>query len=334
MTQPLGVIGGGAWGTALAQVLAHKGHEVLLWTREPEVADAVNRTHENPVFLPGVVLNAHLKATPSLPEMAACAAWVLAVPVQHLRSLAVQLAALPPTEPPPQPLIVASKGLEVATLTLPSRILAEILPGHSLAVLSGPSFAGEVARGLPVALTLGCADDEASARWVAGFSGRSVRLYPTTDVIGVQVGGAVKNVLALACGIALGLQLGDNARAALISRGLVEMMRLAEALGGRAETLMGLSGVGDTVLTCSSLQSRNMAFGVALGQGARAEDLLAGRVSVCEGVPTAKAVRALAGKLGVRMPICEAVDDVLHGHIPLQEAIAHLLDRPSRPEGR
>lgn len=328
--QHFGIIGGGAWGTALAQALLRAGRDAILWAREPEVVEAIRTRHENPAYLSGIALDARLKATNALEDLAACDAWLLVTPTQHTRSLCRKLAAIAGDKTPP--VLVCAKGIEQETLALPGAIVAAELPRHALAVLSGPTFAAEVARGMPTALTLACAGAALGMALTQAISSSAFRVYYSDDATGAQIGGAIKNVLAVACGIAAGCGMGDNARAALITRGLAEMMRLGVALGGRAETLMGLSGLGDLTLTCSSPQSRNMSLGMALGQGQRLQDILAGRHSVAEGVFTAAAAAALARQHGIDMPIVMAVDAVLNHGAAVDATIASLLARPLRAE--
>ncbi|TWA67062.1 glycerol-3-phosphate dehydrogenase (NAD(P)+) [Azospirillum brasilense] len=328
----IGVIGGGAWGTALALAALRAGREALLWAREPAVVESVNAARENRDYLPGVTLPAELRATGDLAEAAACDAILLVTPAQHLRSACAGLAV---HLRPGTPLVICAKGIELDSHALMSEAAAAALPaGTPLAVLSGPTFAAEVARGLPTAVTLACADAALGARLVEALGSRTFRPYLSDDVVGSQIGGAVKNVLAIACGVVEGRKLGDNARAALITRGLAEITRLALALGGRPETLMGLSGLGDLTLTCSSLQSRNMSLGAALGAGRTLAEVLAERRSVAEGVYTAAAVVGLAGKKGVDMPLCAAVDAILNRGAGLDATIDGLLSRPFREEGR
>lgn len=326
----IAVIGGGAWGTAVALAALRAGRDAVLWAREPAVVEAINRDHENRDYLPGVPLPAVLTATGDDSVVAGADAVMLVAPAQHLRTVCQRLA---PHWKPGAPAVICAKGIEIATQSLMSEAVAAALPaGTPVAVLSGPTFAAEVARGLPTAVTLACTDTVLGARLVESLGSRTFRPYLSGDVIGAQVGGAVKNVLAIACGVVEGRTLGDNARAALITRGLAEITRLALALGGRAETLMGLSGLGDLTLTCSSLQSRNMSLGVALGAGRTLDEVLGERRSVAEGVYTARAVVALAGRLGVDMPICAAVDAILNHGAGLDDAIAALLARPFREE--
>ncbi|WP_114858363.1 NAD(P)H-dependent glycerol-3-phosphate dehydrogenase [Azospirillum brasilense] len=328
----IGVIGGGAWGTALALAALRAGQEALLWAREPAVVESVNAGRENRDYLPGVTLPAELRATGDLAGVAACDAILLVTPAQHLRSACAGLAA---HLRPGTPLVICAKGIELDSHALMSEAAEAALPaGTPLAVLSGPTFAAEVARGLPTAVTLACADAALGGRLVEALGSRTFRPYLSDDVVGSQIGGAVKNVLAIACGVVEGRKLGDNARAALITRGLAEITRLALALGGRPETLMGLSGLGDLTLTCSSLQSRNMSLGAALGAGRTLAEVLAERRSVAEGVYTAAAVVGLAGRKGVDMPLCAAVDAILNRGAGLDATIDGLLSRPFREEGR
>jgi len=324
-----GIIGAGAWGTALAQSCARAGLEVVLWAREPEVAEAVTLRAENHLFLPGVSLDPSIVAVVD-PEALGDAALLFATsPAQHLRAT---LTAFAPFIADGTPVVLCAKGIEAGTLKLTTQVLAETAPQARAAVLSGPSFAEEVARGLPTAVTL-AADDPALAEAIARAIATPVfRPYLSGDMIGAQAGGAIKNVLAIACGVVEGRALGASARAALITRGFAELSRLAVALGGAAETVAGLCGLGDLVLTCSSLMSRNMSLGAALGRGERLEDVLAGRLSVAEGVASAPAVVALARGLGVETPICEAVRAILAGACDVEPAIAALLSRPLRAE--
>ena len=325
-----GVIGAGAWGTALAQVCARAGLEVTLQAREAEVVASVNQAHENALFLPGVALEPAIRAAPDMSALATCDLILAVAPAQHLRSA---LAALAPHLKPDVPVVLCAKGVEQGSLKLMTEVAAETIPGAPIAVLSGPSFAGEVARGLPTAVTLAC-DDETLARAIArAIATPTFRPYVAGDMIGAEAGGAVKNVLAIACGVVEGKGLGRSAHASVITRGFAELTRFAVALGARAETLNGLCGLGDLVLTCSSPQSRNMSVGLALGQGRTLEQALAGKLSVAEGVASAPAVRALARKLGVETPICEAVAAILDGELAVDAAIAALLARPLKSEG-
>lgn len=321
----INVIGAGAWGTALAQVTRRAGRAVTLWAREPEVAGTVNATHENSLFLPGIKLDPAINATTDLAEAANADAVLLVVPAQYLRATCEALA---PALGRDVPVVVCAKGIEIATGALMNEVAEAALPGRPLAVLSGPTFAIEVAREQPTAVTLASGDRVLGARLVAALGTPRFRPYQGDDVVGAEIGGAVKNVLAIACGIVEGRGLGDNARAALITRGLVEMARLCVAKGGRPETLMGLSGIGDLTLTCNAMQSRNFSLGAALGQGRSLADVLGTRRSVAEGVDTAAAVTALARRLGLDMPICSAVDAIVNSGADIDARIKGLLARP------
>ena len=325
----VGVLGGGAWGTALAQVAARAGLDALLWAREGEVIEAVNAGHVNETFLPGVVLESAVRASGEVRDVAGRDLILAVVPAQHMRAA---LASLSPHLAPGQPLVLCAKGIEQGSLRLMSGVAAETCPHAELAVLSGPSFAADVARGLPTAVTLACADADLGQALAEALATPSFRPYWIDDLIGAEAGGAIKNVLAIACGVVEGRGLGRSAHAALVTRGFAELTRLAVALGAEPRTLNGLCGLGDLVLTCSSPQSRNMSLGLALGRGERLADLLAGRLSVVEGVATAPAVRALAAKHGVETPIAEAVAAVLAGETDLDTAIFGLLARPLRSE--
>jgi glycerol-3-phosphate dehydrogenase (NAD(P)+) len=327
-TARIGVIGAGAWGTALAQVSARAGREVMLWARETEVIASIAERGENGLFLPGIELDEAIRATGDLAALSACDLILVVPPAQHMRAT---LTAFAP-HAPDAPMVLCAKGIEQGSLKLMTEVAAEVLPGRQIAVLSGPSFAGEVARGLPTAVTLACAEDHCADRIAEIIATPLFRPYLATDLIGAEAGGAVKNVLAIACGIVEGRGLGRSAHAALITRGFAELTRFAVALGGRAETVAGLCGLGDLVLTCSSPQSRNMSVGLALGHGETLEQALAGKLSVAEGVASAPAVAALADKLGVEMPISQAVNAILSGAVDVDHAIAALLSRPLKSE--
>lgn len=321
----VGILGGGAWGTALAQVAAQNG-AVRLWAREPEVVASINDARENALFLPGIRLSERIAATNDTAALAGCDMLLVVVPAQHVRGV---LATLPDTR---LPLVLCAKGIEAHSRMLVGEIAAEVCPLAPLAVLSGPTFAAEVASGLPTAITFACADLALGERLIARLAAPGFRPYLTDDVVGAEVGGAVKNVLAIACGVVAGKRLGENARAALITRGFAEMLRFGLAKGGRAETLHGLSGLGDLVLTCSSTQSRNFALGHGLGKGLAAADLLASRLTVAEGAHTAPVLLAAADALGVDMPIVRAVSTLLADGAGVDTVIADLLARPLRNE--
>jgi glycerol-3-phosphate dehydrogenase (NAD(P)+) len=324
-----GVIGGGAWGTALAQVCARAGLETVLWAREADVVASVNASHENQTFLPGVALDPSIRATADFAALADSELVLAVAPAQHLRAT---LTGFAPHVRDDLPILLCAKGIEQGSLKLMTQVLAETIPQAAPAVLSGPSFAGEVARGLPTAVTLACPDEDCARDLAEVLATLTFRPYAATDMIGAEAGGAVKNVLAIACGIVEGRGLGRSAHAALITRGFAELTRLAVALGGEAQTVAGLCGLGDLVLTCSSPQSRNMSVGLALGRGQTLEQALADKLSVAEGVASAPAVRQLATKLGVDTPICEAVAAILAGEVQVDDAIRGLLSRPLREE--
>ncbi|CAN0435704.1 unnamed protein product [Discosporangium mesarthrocarpum] len=325
----ISIVGAGAWGTALALAARRAGNPVTLWAYEVAIVAAINDGHENTLYLPGVALDPAIRATADLSEAASADALLLAAPAQHLRSTIAPLAG---HVPPITPLIICAKGIEQETLALMSEAVDAIFPENPVFVLSGPTFAADVAAGLPTAVTLAGSDLAAAQTLADRLSSDRFRPYSGDDVIGAQIGGAIKNVLAIACGIAEGRGFGDNARAALVTRGLAELTRLCLAKGGRAETMMGLSGLGDLVLTCTSTQSRNYSLGLALGAGRALADILDERNSVAEGVFTASAAVALAEKLGIEMPIAGAVDAVLNRDADIDVVIEALLSRPLRAE--
>ena len=326
--QSIGVVGAGAWGTALAATARRAGRDVTLWAREADVVASVASSGRNALFLPEIALEG-VQATGDLAEMAGQDALLLVVPSQFLAGVC---RALKPHLGAGVPVVLCAKGVELTTGRLMSELVADELPGSPLAVLSGPTFAAEVGRGLPTAITLAAADPDLANALAAALGGPMFRPYVTDDVIGAEMGGAVKNVLAIACGVVEGRGLGQNARAALITRGLAEMVRLAVAKGARAATCMGLSGLGDLILTASSIQSRNYSLGVALGQGRKLADILAERRSVAEGVDSATSVTALAGRLCIDMPICAAVAGLVEGRVSIDDTIAGLLSRPFASE--
>jgi len=321
----MGVIGGGAWGTALAQVAARDGLPVTLWAREPEVVESVNTAHENRHFLAGVPLSETIRATGDLADLAGHDALLVVAPAQHVRAV---LAAAPIGT---TPLVLCAKGIEAGTRLLVGEVAHQAAPDAPIAVLSGPTFAHEVAAGKPPAVTLACEDEGLRARLAERLAGPAFRTYGSADIIGAEIGGAVKNVLAIACGVVEGAGLGLNARAALIARGFAEMTRFGLARGGQAETLTGLSGLGDLVLTCSSTNSRNFSLGVGLGQGKSAAALLADRKTVAEGAFTAPVLREAAAEARVDMPVTEAVNALLEG-VAVRDVIEALLSRPLREE--
>ena len=328
--QRLTIIGGGAWGTALAVVARRAGSNVALWARDGDVVAAINERHENPLFLPGIALDPAIVATNDIDAaIAGAEAVLLVVPAQFLRGV---IDALRPGLPVGIPVLHCAKGIEAGSLKTMSEISAELLPNSPFAVLSGPTFAAEVARGLPTAVTIASHDGLLARRFTTALGSSRFRPYLSNDPTGAEIGGAVKNVLAIACGTVQGRGLGENARASLITRGLAEMVRLGLAKGAHAETFGGLSGIGDLVLTCSGTQSRNYALGVALGRGQNLDAALAGRRSVVEGVATATAVAELAKQFGIEMPISEVVEAVLRRGASIDAMINGLLRRPYRSE--
>ncbi|OUS12675.1 glycerol-3-phosphate dehydrogenase [Rhodospirillales bacterium 47_12_T64] len=327
--QKIGVIGSGAWGTALAAVAAASGNDVTIWSRNPQVVTDINKTHENKLYLKGAVLNPSIKATSEIANLSKCDVILLVVPSQHLRSV---LESTRNKIRGDIPLVLCAKGVEIKSGLLMTEMLAEVMPDNPIAVLSGPTFAIEVANELPTAVTLACFDKRLCKELAQTLGNRSFRIYHSSDPIGAEIGGAVKNVIAIACGIVEGRKLGDNARAALITRGLSEIVKLGLAKGGRRETLMGLAGMGDLTLTCTATQSRNFALGKALGEGVEIETYLKGRITVAEGLSSSKSVSALARRLNIEMPICAAICEVLHDKADIDHTIANLLARPQKAE--
>ena len=325
----IGVLGGGAWGTALAQTQARAGRPVQLWARNPSAVEEINARHSNDAYLPAIALDPRLAATGDLEVAARNDVLLLVAPAQQLRGLARRLK---PLLLPRQVLVICAKGIEQESGQLLGRVLAEEAPMIQVAVLSGPGFAADIARGLPAALTLGCRDKALGQELAVRLSHPQFRLYWTSDTTGVELGGSVKNVLGIAAGILDGKKLGGSAHAALVTRGFAELRRLAEAMGARPETLMGLSGLGDLILTCGSAQSRNMSLGRALGEGQSLAVILGARRAVTEGVYTAAAVARLADQHSIDMPICQAVARILAGTVDVDTAITALLQRPLKAE--
>ncbi|MCE2952462.1 MAG: NAD(P)-dependent glycerol-3-phosphate dehydrogenase [Gemmatimonas sp.] len=324
------VIGGGAWGTAIADRLARNGHHTVLWAREDDVVTAVNTTHENPRFLAGIPLAPSLEARGAINEALRDADLVVyAAPSHVLRVVVANCAAHTPRH---AVLSVATKGIERETLALMTDVVAEASPGHPVVAVSGPSFAAEVAMGQPTAVVAASVDHTAATLVQGALSAAAFRVYTSDDVVGVELGGALKNVMAVATGILDGLGLGFNPRAALLTRGLAEMTRLGVALGAQPDTFAGLAGLGDLVLTCTGALSRNRAVGVAIGQGQSLEQALAGKDSVAEGVLNTQSARALAAKTGVEMPIVEATHRILFEGCAPRDAVAELMARELRPE--
>jgi glycerol-3-phosphate dehydrogenase (NAD(P)+) len=324
----IAVLGAGAWGTALANVLARAGRTVTLWARDQQSADAVAFTRQSP-RLPGVRLESRITVTPAMSDAAEADVFLLAVPAQALRAVA---AALAPLAPHGLPIVVCAKGIEQGTRRFMTEVVTEVMPSAVPAILSGPSFATDVARGLPTAVTLATADDPTAAALAAALGSPAFRPYHSTDVRGVEIGGAAKNVLAIAAGIVAGRKLGASAAAALTTRGFAELMRFARAFGARPETLMGLSGLGDLILTCSTPQSRNFSFGIALGEGRQPTPTSEGG-KLAEGAFTASVLADMAQERGIDMPIASAVAAVLDNRLSVDAAIESLLTRPFRAEG-
>ena len=323
----IGVIGAGAWGTALAQMLAGHGQDVLLWALEPELAEEINARHRNSLFLPSAALAPSIRATSRLADASGCEILLLVTPAQHLAATMVGMPAFP------RDLVLCAKGIEAATGRMMHQVAGEAAPASEIAVLSGPTFAHEVAAGMPTAVTLACGGGQAQWQRLAPAIARpAFRPYYSEDMVGAEIGGAVKNVLAIACGVVDGLGLGQNARAALIARGYAEMQRFGEALGAQRETLAGLCGLGDLVLTCSSTSSRNFSLGKALGEGQDPRALMSDRRTVAEGAHTAPVLVELAQRYRVDMPIVAAVARLLAG-APAKAVAAELLTRPLTAEG-
>ena len=323
----IGIVGAGAWGTALANAIAAGGEDVLIWAREPEVVSAINTDHENRPFLPGLRLDHRVRATCVTADLACCDIWLVVTPAQHLRTVLSTSSV-----PADTPLVLCAKGIEAGTYLLMSEVARAAAPLCPVAVLSGPTFAHEVAAGLPTAVTLACEDMDLGERLAARIARPALRPYLSDDVVGAEIGGAVKNVLAIGCGVVMGAGLGENARAAIIARGFAEMTRYGIARGARADTMAGLSGLGDLVLTCGSTASRNMSFGVGLGQGRLAADMMADRTSVAEGIFTAPVLVEDAAARGVDMPIATAIAALIAGQTSVPDTITALLTIPLRTE--
>lgn len=326
----IGIIGSGSWGTALGVLMAGNAPRVRLWGREPDITDAINRRHENPGYLPGILLPESLLATTAMADLSDSDAVFMVVPSRAVRAVAVQLASVPLA--PGVPVISCMKGIENGTGLRMSELLHEALPGRPVAVLSGPNHAEEIARRQPAAAVIGCADTTVGRRLQELVTLPWFRAYTSEDMIGIEWGAAVKNVFAIASGLAGGLGLGDNARAALVTRGLAEMIRLGTAMGGRPETFQGLSGVGDLVVTCYSEHSRNNRVGLALGRGESLAAVLAGMTMVAEGVPNTESIYHAARRAGVRTPIIDTVYAVLYENLSPQEGLRALFARDPRPE--
>ncbi len=324
----VGLIGAGAWGTAIAQSLANSGRDVIMWAREEEVVDSINNRHENSLFLKNVRLNEMIKASADMNDFTDCDVFLISTPAQHVRTTIEAMKDLLGNKP----IIICAKGIEVESGELLTDVVKQVMSNAKVGILSGPTFASEIARGLPCAVTLAIEDKTIGEQVVKALGSRTLRTYLTDDLIGAQIGGAVKNVIAIGSGVVQGRGMGESARCALVTRGLTEMARLGKALGAKRSTLMGMCGVGDLILTCSSMQSRNFSLGVALGEGKTLEEILGDRIAVTEGVHTAKALRLMAKNNAVDMPISRAVHEFLHEGATIDDIIEKVLDRPLRPE--
>jgi glycerol-3-phosphate dehydrogenase (NAD(P)+) len=329
MSQRVGVAGAGAFGTALALVAARTGRGVALWGRDPGQVDAMRSAGENAAYLPGVAIPPEITVSSDPAILRGADLVLIVVPAQAARAAARQLT---PDIADGAPVVACAKGIEQQTGLLQTEVLAECMPGRPIAALSGPGFAEEIARGLPTAVTIAAADIALAHRLCAALSSDTFRPYASDDLVGVELAGAVKNVLAIACGVVAGRGLGESARAALIARGLAEMTRLGVALGARAETFMGLAGVGDLVLTATSPKSRNTAFGIALGRGRHASDMMAKGAPLAEGAYTARIASDLAARHHVETPIVAAVAALVEGRLSVDAAIEALITRPLKAE--
>jgi glycerol-3-phosphate dehydrogenase (NAD(P)+) len=330
----LGVIGAGSWGTSLAIAAGRAGSDIVLWSRSSDVTNDINNNQLNSKYLGNISIHQNVKATCDIKDIAGCDAILLVIPAQGLRvflsllleskSGAIINSAIP--------LVICAKGVEQDSLSLMSDVVSKYFPENPIAILSGPNFADEIAKGLPACATIACADASAADKIIQMMGSKFFRLYYSDDVIGAQIGGSVKNILAIACGIAIGKGLGENARAALVTRGIAEIGRLCVKMGGKQETLLGLSGIGDIMLTCGSEKSRNMSLGIAIGKGVSLSEILENGKTV-EGVKTSQSVAMLAHKLGVDMPITCAVKSILHDNADIDKAVHMLLERPFSAEG-
>lgn len=321
----IGVIGAGSWGTALAHILSTEGRDVTLWARSPEVVATIEAMNENDAYLPGIRLHESLKVTESLTKAADADVLLVVTPAQHVRKT---LEALKADLGGGRPVVICAKGIELESGLLMSQVAESVIPNGAISIMTGPTFASEIASGSPSAVTLAMKDKDMGEKISEIIGTRFLRTYYTDDLVGAQIGGAVKNVIAIACGAVVGAGLGESSRAALVTRGVTEMGRLAYAMGANKETLMGMCGVGDLILTCTSMQSRNYSFGIEIGQGADPKAILESRTAVTEGFYTSKALTTLAKLNAVEMPICESVYQCLNEGLPLNQAIEKLLDRP------
>ncbi len=326
MTAKIGVIGAGAWGTALAATVAGKNTDVAIWAFELETVNNINSQHENPDFLPGVVIPKTVTATGDITELADRDFILLVAPCQHVRSIIAPLHECKST------IVICCKGIEVKTGKLISEVIAEVMPKANAAVLAGPQFAKEVALKLPTATTLACENPERGTYLIENIATPYFRPYYSDDVIGVQLCGALKNVIAIGAGMVEGANLGENAKAALITRGMAEIVRLGKKMGARSETFLGLSGIGDLMLTANSRSSRNYSTGYALGRGQTIDEIMRDKKTVSEGVPTTKAAVALADKYGIDMPISAAINNIIDGKSDLKTTLKELMNRPFKKE--
>lgn len=327
----VGVIGGGAWGTTLSILANRAGSNVVLGTRNPNVIESIRAKRVNDIYLPGVYIDPAIRVSEKFEDVCRNDIVIMATPSHVLRMACIIFSDMLNTK---VPVVIASKGIERGSLLLMSEVVQSVLPYNPVGIISGPNFAEEAAKGLPTATTIASSDREMLEKVAYAVGGRMFRPYLSDDIVGTQIGGAVKNVIAIACGIAMGRGMGENTRAALITRGFAEIARLTMAKGGKYETLMGLSGLGDLLLTCGSTKSRNMSFGMAIGQGKPLDEVLAGRGrSATEGYVSAESVFRLARKLGVSMPICEAVYCILYEKASIEHSINQLLERPITNEG-
>jgi len=326
----ISVIGAGAWGTALAQIYAKAGHHVTLWVRDVSLKNTMVSSGLNTTYLPNIELDPHLIITNDLAEAAQAEIILNVIPAQYLRA---NLKLLSPLLRDNQPIIICAKGIEIESHSLLSDVFKDECPKAKLAFLTGPNFAIEIASGLPSASTLACADLNLGQQIQSALTAPNLRLYLTDDIIGAQIAGAIKNVIAIACGITHGLNLGESARAALVTRGLAEISRLTIAMGGKRETLMGQCGIGDLMLTCSSLKSRNFSCGVELAQGKTMTEIQDKRHSIIEGITTAKATLKLINEYKIDMPIVSGVYDCLYKNLSVIDAANSILSRPARNEG-
>jgi glycerol-3-phosphate dehydrogenase (NAD(P)+) len=321
----VGVVGAGAWGTALAIMANRTGSRSVLWSRNPNVVSSINENRMNQAYLPGVFVDPDIEVSSDLNTLRKAQYLILAIPAQQMRAMLITLSDIIEAD---IPLVVASKGIERGSLSLMHEVVKDILPHNPILIISGPNFAHEVARGLPSATTVAGKDEAIANQFIYTIGGKYFRPYYTDDVVATEVAGAVKNVIAIACGMVTGMGLGDNARAALITRGLAEIMRLTDAKGGRRESLMGLAGVGDLFLTCSSVQSRNFSLGYKVARKTYEKSENTGKAALAEGVATAESVAALAYKMNISMPLCSMVNAVLQQKMALETAIQELLERP------